>query len=75
MEVENHNNSLPGLDIFKAFGVSFVDYQRSLHSGDCPMPRNPFSIGVHETDRYHSDEQFRFLLSCLLPRRISTLLL
>ena len=71
MEVENHHDSLPRLDILKAFTVSFVDDKRSLHIGDGPMPGNPFSIGVHETYRFHFNAQFYFL-HWLLPNSLAS---
>ena len=71
MKVENHHDSLSRFYILQPFEVSPINDKGALHTGDGPMPWKPFSIGVHETDRYHFDEQFRFLLSSLVHRRIS----
>ena len=74
MEVENHHDSLPSFDILQPFKVSPVNDKRALYIGDGPMPGNLFSMGVHETYRYHLDKQFHSLLFSGLYRRISILL-
>ena len=61
MEMENHHDSLPRFDILQPFEVSPVNDKRTLHIGDCPMPGNLFSIGVHQTYRFHINAQFHFL--------------